>query len=249
MSLKMDRMTVAMRTRKTIGAWLAESPAPMEVTMAILASVAMPAAFMALMTLVVPSVSMVAPTSFVLPPRETTTPVVSFVMTLATSSGLETFPRTTVRLGSETGAPSFAPPVPGGWRILEGSRARTVTFAPRRSAWTTHSEPVPPVPPKTTMLLCSAGVALATTTEDPGEDRARLATREAATPRLMLGAMFSRAESADAADIVGRARRLVSRRARGCDVAHAIRRAEVAARDSFPKAFEGEIDLCYKTVL
>ena len=225
MSLKMDRMTVAMRTRKTIGAWLAESPAPMEVTMAILASVAMPAAFMALMTLVVPSVSMVAPTSFVLPPRETTTPVVSFVMTLATSAGLETFPRTTVRLGSETGAPSFAPPVPGGWRILEGSRARTVTFAPRRSAWTTHSEPVPPVPPKTTMLLCSAGVALATTTEDPGEDRARLATREAATPRLMLGAMFERAESADAADIVGRARRLVSRRARGCDVAHAIRRS------------------------
>ena len=232
LSLKMDRMTVDMRMRKTMGAWLAESPAPIDVTIAILAvnktrrqtncpyddnqnnqnnqkrekkhspSLSMPAAFMALMTFVVPSVSMVAPTSFVLPPRETTMPVVSFVMTLATSAASETLPRTTVRLGSESGVPSAAPPVPGGVVIFEGSRARTVTLAPRLSAWTTHSEPVPPVPPRTTTLLDSAGVALATIIDF--EDRATRLEPGAARARTDACTMLTREESADVsgADIV-----------------------------------------------
>ena len=62
--------------------------------------------FMALMTLRVPSVSMVLPTSLVLPPRDTTTPVMSEVMTFATSAALVTSPWTTVRLGSTMGWPS-----------------------------------------------------------------------------------------------------------------------------------------------
>jgi hypothetical protein len=158
---------------------------------------------MALMTFVVPSVSMVAPTSFVLPPRETTMPVVSFVMTLATSAASETLPLTTVRLGSESGVPSAAPPVPGGVVIFEGSRARTVTLAPRLSAWTTHSEPVPPVPPRTTTLLDSAGVAFATTIGF--EDRATRLEPDAARARTDACTMLTREESADVsagADIV-----------------------------------------------
>ena len=99
--------------------------------------------------------------------------------------------------------PSAAPPVPGGVVIFEGSRARTVTLAPRLSAWTTHSEPVPPVPPRTTTLLDSAGVALATIIED----RAMLTRLEPGAARARTDActMLTREESADmesGADIV-----------------------------------------------
>ena len=58
-----------------------------------------------------------------------------------------------------------------------GVRARTVTLAPRLSACTTHSAPVPPVPPTTTMLDCSAGVAAATATEATRGEAAALRAR------------------------------------------------------------------------
>mmetsp|Transcript_189 Transcript_189/g.586 ORF Transcript_189/g.586 Transcript_189/m.586 type:complete len:225 (-) Transcript_189:94-768(-) len=160
LSVKMERITVLIKIRKTRGAWSALSPAPIDVTTATRRT---PDAFMALITFVVPSVSMVLPTSFVLPPSATTTPVVSPVMTFATSAKEHTSPCTTVRLGSVTGVPSLAPPDPGGYTILLGVRASTVTLLPRFRACTTHSAPHPPVPPMTTMLDFSAGVAEATT--------------------------------------------------------------------------------------
>eukprot|EP00982_Pelagococcus_subviridis_P004495 29202-Pelagococcus_subviridis.AAC.2 len=114
------------------------------------------------MTLRVPSVSIVGPTSFVFPPSDTITPVVSFVMHFATSAAFVTEPWITVRLRSAIGFPAFASPaVPGGCANFDGVRARTVTLEPRASAWTTHSDPVAPVPPMTTMLDLSAGVAAA----------------------------------------------------------------------------------------
>ena len=101
------------------------------------------------------------------------------------------------------GWPSADPPVPGGWASFEGVRASTVTLAPRLSAWTTHSEPVPPVPPKTTTWDLSAGVA------EANAERARTTREEdilrARRPREV-GATAARApiaeeESVEAADI------------------------------------------------
>ena len=86
---------------------------------------------------------------------------------------------------------------------FEGVRASTVTLAPRLSAWTTHSEPVPPVPPKTTTWDLSAGVA------EANAERARTTREEdilrARRPREV-GATAARApiaeeESVEAADI------------------------------------------------
>mmetsp|Transcript_41501 Transcript_41501/g.102268 ORF Transcript_41501/g.102268 Transcript_41501/m.102268 type:complete len:320 (-) Transcript_41501:157-1116(-) len=171
LSVKMERITVLIRILNMNGAWSAESPAPMEVTTDTRVT---PAAFMPLITFSVPSFSMVLPTSLDFPPREITTPVVSAVMTLAMSAALFTSPWTMVRLGSLKGWPSFAPPLPGGYTILEGVRASTVTLAPRLSAWNTHSEPVPPVPPNTTMLALDAGVAPAAMARTP-RDTARTA--------------------------------------------------------------------------
>ena len=90
----------------------------------------------------------------------------------------------------------------GGWASFEGVRASTVTLAPRLSAWTTHSEPVPPVPPKTTTWDLSAGVAEANaerarTTREEDILRARRPREVGATAR----APIAEEESVEAADI------------------------------------------------
>ena len=67
-------MTVIMSILNMKGAWSFESPAPIEVTTATRLTSYF---FMAAMTVAVPSVSMVGPTSFVLPPSEMMTPSTS----------------------------------------------------------------------------------------------------------------------------------------------------------------------------
>ena len=66
-------------------------------------------AFIAAMMLAVPSCSIVAPTSLVLPPSATTTPVTPLPSkTLSTSALLVTEPCATVSLSEENGAPCAA---------------------------------------------------------------------------------------------------------------------------------------------
>merc|ERR1740133_684217 len=67
-----EDITVIMSRRKAHGACSIESPTPMEVTTVIRLT---PLALHAAMMLAVPSCSIVGPTSLVLPPRATTTPV------------------------------------------------------------------------------------------------------------------------------------------------------------------------------
>ena len=72
LSSKVFFMTVIMSTLKKKGAWPSESPAPMDVTTEMRLT---PLALHASMMFAVPSRSIVAPTSEVLPPSATTTPV------------------------------------------------------------------------------------------------------------------------------------------------------------------------------
>mmetsp|Transcript_20806 Transcript_20806/g.45605 ORF Transcript_20806/g.45605 Transcript_20806/m.45605 type:complete len:215 (-) Transcript_20806:293-937(-) len=125
LSLKTFFMTVIISSLKTNGAWPAESPAPMEVTTATRFT---PFSFIAAITFVDPSVSIVSPTSLDLPPSEITTPVTSSVMTFATSAALVTSPWITVRLGLSNGFPALSsPPEPGGIPMFEGVLASVTT--------------------------------------------------------------------------------------------------------------------------
>mmetsp|Transcript_52039 Transcript_52039/g.111295 ORF Transcript_52039/g.111295 Transcript_52039/m.111295 type:complete len:224 (-) Transcript_52039:175-846(-) len=132
LSSKILRITVIMSTLKKKGAWFSESPAPMEVTTAMRL---MPPALHASMTLRVPSVSIDSPTSAVLPPSATTTPLTSpNSKTLATSTGLVTSPCITRKLSSRSGDSEAAPPEPAGTSSRAGLRTKQFTFCPRPSA-------------------------------------------------------------------------------------------------------------------
>ena len=83
-------MTVIMSILNMKGAWSLESPAPIEVTTATRFTSYF---FMAAMTVAVPSVSIVGPTSFVLPPNEIMTPSISPLSnTFSTSAAFVTLP-------------------------------------------------------------------------------------------------------------------------------------------------------------
>mmetsp|Transcript_22854 Transcript_22854/g.69955 ORF Transcript_22854/g.69955 Transcript_22854/m.69955 type:complete len:200 (+) Transcript_22854:397-996(+) len=151
LSAKIFFITVHMRTLKKKGAWFSESPAPMDVTTEMRFT---PFFMHSLMMLVVPSVSIVSPTSEDLPPSATTTPVTSpDSKTLATSAAEVTVPSNTVSASFTSGVPAAAPPEPGGTvrRDLSLTRARTTSPLPR--AWNATSEPTPPVAPKTARLI------------------------------------------------------------------------------------------------
>mmetsp|Transcript_8057 Transcript_8057/g.22211 ORF Transcript_8057/g.22211 Transcript_8057/m.22211 type:complete len:213 (+) Transcript_8057:345-983(+) len=143
--------TVHMNSLKAKGAWSKLSPAPMLVTTDTRFT---SLDFMELMMLVVPSVSIVLPTSDVLPPRATTHPVMGSSApskTLDTSDALVTSPCTTRRRSEASLEPAAAPPEPGGTTSLDGDRQSTLTLAPLSRAWYADSEPTPPVAPNTAM--------------------------------------------------------------------------------------------------
>mmetsp|Transcript_151258 Transcript_151258/g.466533 ORF Transcript_151258/g.466533 Transcript_151258/m.466533 type:complete len:217 (-) Transcript_151258:123-773(-) len=146
LSSKIFFIIVHMSILKKKGAWSSEFPTPMLLTTA---TRFVPTFFMASMMLVVPSVSIVSPTSAVFPPKETRTPVVSDVMTLATSSAFVTSPCMTVNFGSDKGPSASPPPDPFGTKSFDGSLARATTLSPLCNAWYTASRPVRPVAPKT----------------------------------------------------------------------------------------------------
>mmetsp|Transcript_108409 Transcript_108409/g.187263 ORF Transcript_108409/g.187263 Transcript_108409/m.187263 type:complete len:227 (-) Transcript_108409:355-1035(-) len=126
LSSKIPRMTVPMSTRKKKGACFSESPVPMLVTTAIRLT---PLAFIASMTFLVPSVSIVVPTSFVLPPRATTTPTMSSaIIARFTSAMTVTEPWIISRLPFFRALPPSAPPLPAGTTSLEGVRAKPTTL-------------------------------------------------------------------------------------------------------------------------
>mmetsp|Transcript_8975 Transcript_8975/g.16159 ORF Transcript_8975/g.16159 Transcript_8975/m.16159 type:complete len:205 (-) Transcript_8975:145-759(-) len=149
LSLKMLFITVNISTLKKKGACFSESPAPIDVTTLTRFT---PFACIALITHLVPSVSMVGPTSFVFPPRAITTPSTSSEITLSTSDCTVTLPCTTVSRSDSNLLPALAPPEPGGTTRLAGVRTRVTTSSPASSAWYTHSLPVPPVPPITAIF-------------------------------------------------------------------------------------------------
>mmetsp|Transcript_8059 Transcript_8059/g.20614 ORF Transcript_8059/g.20614 Transcript_8059/m.20614 type:complete len:240 (+) Transcript_8059:513-1232(+) len=151
LSVNMPFMTVYISILKKKGAWFSLSPAPIEVTTDTRFT---PYFFIALMMHAEPSVSIVSPTSLVLPPSAITTPVTSWPSnTLSTSAWLVTVPSTT--LSSVIGAPPASPRIGVVTRDL--SRTSAVTFSPRAMAWEAASPPTPPVAPKTAMLMRGAG--------------------------------------------------------------------------------------------
>mmetsp|Transcript_5102 Transcript_5102/g.15108 ORF Transcript_5102/g.15108 Transcript_5102/m.15108 type:complete len:236 (+) Transcript_5102:158-865(+) len=145
LSVKMEDMTVAMRILKTNGAWSLESPAPMLVTTETRLTLYF---FMASMMHLVPSSSIVGPTSFVLPPSAIITPSTSpDSKTFSTSAAESTVPLNLNRLASSAG--SSLPVEPSGVRSLAGSRQSARTAVPRARSWCVASRPVRPVAPKT----------------------------------------------------------------------------------------------------
>mmetsp|Transcript_5377 Transcript_5377/g.18203 ORF Transcript_5377/g.18203 Transcript_5377/m.18203 type:complete len:206 (-) Transcript_5377:185-802(-) len=126
--------TVHMSSLKKKGAWFWLSPAPMLVTTLMRLT---PRAFIERITLDVPSVSMVSPTSEVRPPSAITHPVTgssASSKSASTSAALVTSPLHTRSMGEESGEPAAAPPLPGGTHSLEGSRHSTLTRCPRSRA-------------------------------------------------------------------------------------------------------------------
>jgi len=104
--------------------------------------------FIAAMTVAVPSVSMVGPTSLVLPPSAMITPSTSPPSkTFSTSSALVTEPLYLKSWSLSTG--SSLPVEPMGVRSPAGSRHSALTGILRPRSWCVHSRPVRPVAPKT----------------------------------------------------------------------------------------------------
>mmetsp|Transcript_28599 Transcript_28599/g.57800 ORF Transcript_28599/g.57800 Transcript_28599/m.57800 type:complete len:211 (-) Transcript_28599:111-743(-) len=151
LSLKIFFITVIMRILNAKGAWSLESPAPIDVTIAMRFT---PLSFMAAIMLFVPSVSIVSPTSLVFPPRATITPSMGAASkTLATSAALVTSPPMTVRFGSLSGLSASGPPDPFGITSFEGFLVRPITLSPSFNAWYTHSAAVKPDAPKTAIVF------------------------------------------------------------------------------------------------
>mmetsp|Transcript_25604 Transcript_25604/g.83952 ORF Transcript_25604/g.83952 Transcript_25604/m.83952 type:complete len:242 (+) Transcript_25604:168-893(+) len=152
LSVKMDDMTVFMRILKKKGAWSLESPAPMDVTTATRLTSYF---FMASMMMAEPSVSMVGPTSLVLPPSAMMTPSMSpDSKTFSTSAATSTEPLNLKSWSLVTA--SSLPAEPRGVSTFAGVRQSARTATPRSRSWCVHSRPVRPVEPKTAMLARGA---------------------------------------------------------------------------------------------
>mmetsp|Transcript_41566 Transcript_41566/g.69137 ORF Transcript_41566/g.69137 Transcript_41566/m.69137 type:complete len:224 (-) Transcript_41566:173-844(-) len=132
LSAMMEDMTVAKSNFIAHGASSIESPAPTVVTTEMRFT---PLAFISAIIFAVPSCNIVFPTSLVLPPNATTTPVTSPVAnTLATSARFVTSPCTTESFSFVSGCPADGPPEPTGTRSFAGSRTNATTLSPRPNA-------------------------------------------------------------------------------------------------------------------
>mmetsp|Transcript_1829 Transcript_1829/g.5513 ORF Transcript_1829/g.5513 Transcript_1829/m.5513 type:complete len:319 (+) Transcript_1829:185-1141(+) len=149
LSAKIELITVIMSILNTKGAWSLESPAPIDVTTAMRFTSYF---FIAAMTAAVPSVSIVGPTSLVLPPSEMITPSMSPPSkTFSTSDAEVTVPLYLNSLSLTTS--SSLPVEPSGVSRFAGVRQSARTAIPRSSSWCVHSRPVKPVDPKTATAI------------------------------------------------------------------------------------------------